>query len=52
MWNERTHYMWLENMVKHNKREREVVSNCCCERLIPESQRCSGCKENCTPIYI
>lgn len=52
MWNENMHRLWLQNMVRHNQPKGEVVSNCCCEKLIEESERCGKCKENCEPIYI
>ena len=42
---------WLEEMLEI-KKVGEVVSNCCCEKLIKNSERCSKCNENCTPINI
>ena len=42
---------WLDEKFKEQEIG-ERVSNCCCEKLIGETERCGKCKENCKPIYI
>lgn len=42
----------LAYMIRDNQPYGEVVSNCCCEKVIPDTDICGKCKEHCTPIYI
>ena len=43
---------YLKYIVENMKDRNEQVSNCCCRKVIPETDICSECKEHCEIIRI
>ena len=45
-------HTYLKYIVKSIDVRNEEVSNCCCRKVIPETDICSACKEHCEIIKI
>jgi hypothetical protein len=45
-------HIYLKYIVKSIDLRNEEVSNCCCRKVIPETDICSACKEHCEIIKI